>query len=113
MKLILNENRKKLNLSEGIKYHLKNKISITESIFRMGSDAWCDLVNESRDLYYEGNLNLSDDDIFIIESNAGSYGEYKGEDVPLDAPFPINDQGKFAVFCLNEQGETKRVVFSA
>ena len=112
MRLILKEDKAKLQLSEGMKYHLENKLSLDESEFRMGSIAWCDLVNEVRSLYFGGYILISEAEKAIIESNAGSFGEYNGEDVPLDAPFPIDEAGNFAVFCLNENNETVRVVFS-
>jgi hypothetical protein len=117
MKLILKENKKKLNLSEGVRYHLKNGISIQESIFRIGSESWCDLINEVRELQEEGLILLSEAEQEFIDSDAGEYGLYEGEDVPLDAPFLLevkNDGTKvYGVFVLDENEQTKKVVFKA
>lgn len=112
MKLVLNENVNKVVLSENLKYHLKNKVSIQESVFRIGSDSWCDLINEVRELHEDGAIVLNEEEQEIIDSDAGEYGLYEGEDVPLDAPFPLDDKGNYGVFCLNENGETTKVVFS-
>lgn len=112
MKLVLNENVNKVVLSENLKYHLKNRITIQESVFRIGSDSWCDLINEVRELHEDGAIVLNEEEQEIIDSDAGEYGLYEGEDVPLDAPFPLDDKGNYGVFCLNENGETTKVVFS-
>jgi hypothetical protein len=117
MKLILNENTKKTLLSENLKYHLKNRITIHESVFRIGSDSWCDLINEVRELHEDGLIMLNEEEQEIIDSDAGEYGLYEGEDVPLDAPFLLevkNDGTKlYGVFVLDEHENTKKVVFKA
>jgi hypothetical protein len=115
MKLILNENTKKTVLSENLKYHLKNRITIQESVFRIGSDSWCDLINEVRELHEDGLIMLNEAEQEIIDSDAGEYGLYEGEDVPLDAPFLLevkNDGTKlYGVFVLDENEQTKKIVF--
>lgn len=112
MKLLINESKLKYNLSEGLNYHLNNNLTIQDSVYRMGSDAWCELINEVRKLSNKGVLYLNEDEQFIVDSDAGKYGLYEGETVPLDAPFPLDDNGNYAVFCLNEEGITEKVVFS-
>lgn len=114
MKLVLNENVNKVVLSENLKYHLKNKVSIQESVFRIGSDSWCDLINEVRELHEDGLVLLSEEEQEIIDSDAGEYGLYEGEDVPLDAPFlleVVNGTNIYGVFVLDENGNTKKVIF--
>lgn len=116
MRLLLKENKENIILSEGLNYHLKNKKKLEESVYRMGSESWCDLVNEVRALYTIGNMTLTENELFIIESNAGEYGEYMREDVPLDAPF-LEHVGKcgdklYGVFVLDENGKTKKVNFT-
>jgi hypothetical protein len=115
MKFILNENAKKTILSENLKYHLKNRITIQESVFRIGSESWCDLINEVRELHEDGLIMLNEEEQEIIDSDAGEYGLYEGEDVPLDAPFLLevkNDGTKlYGVFVLDENEQTKKVVF--
>lgn len=114
MKLVLNENVNKVVLSENLKYHLKNRITIQESVFRIGSDSWCDLINEVRELYEDGLVMLNEEEQEIIDSDAGEYGLYEGEDVPLDAPFlleVVNGTNIYGVFVLDENGNTKKVIF--
>lgn len=117
MKLVLNENVNKVVLSENLKYHLKNRITIQESVFRIGSDSWCDLINEVRELHEDGLVMLSEEEQEIIDSDAGEYGLYEGEDVPLDAPFllEIRKDGTkiYGVFVLDENENTKKVIFKA
>jgi hypothetical protein len=100
---------KKIEISENLKYHLDNNLSIGDSIFRIGSDAWCDLVNEIRDLYFESKIQLSKDDIATILTDAGKKGIFEGELVPLDAPFPINNE-EYGVF-IKEDNKIKRIIF--
>ena len=35
-------------ISEGLNYHLERGIPLSESIFRIESEAWIDLINEAR-----------------------------------------------------------------
>lgn len=108
--LKINHNQKETTkISDGLQYHLDKKLTITNSIYRIGSDAWCELVNEVRELYFEGKIELSEDDRSLILTDAGKKGIFENELVPLDAPFPINDD-EYAVFI--KQDETiKKINF--
>lgn len=103
--LKLNENK----VSKNLQYHLDKNLTIRDSIFRIGSDAWCDLVNEIRDLYFEGRIELSDDDKSLILTDAGKKSIFENELVPLDAPFPISED-EYAVF-VKENETVKKIVF--
>lgn len=96
-------------ISKNLQYHLDNNLTISDSIFRIGSDGWCDLVNEIRELYFEGKITLNDDDKEIIFTDAGKKDLFYGEFVPLDAPFPINDR-EYAVF-IRENNKIKKITF--
>lgn len=74
------------NISENMKYHLDNKLTLSESIYRYGSDQWINLVNEARDLYYKGYLKLNESDEFILLTEAGRTGIFGGKEVTLDIP---------------------------
>lgn len=80
----------------------------------MGSLSWCMLINETRRLFKEGHLVLTESEKAIIDTNAGQLGDYKGEQVPLDAPFFQFESKKygnlFGVFTLKE-GKTLKVNF--
>jgi hypothetical protein len=75
------------HLSEGLNYHYENKISLMESVYRIGSEAWLDMINEARSLWEAGQIELNEDDLFLISTEAGSYGIYEGSDVLLEIPF--------------------------
>lgn len=73
-------------VTEGLNYHLKNNIPLMDSIFRYGSKAHFNLINEVRELYSEGRIELSVDDKMLIETDLGKFDLYEGQEVPLDLP---------------------------
>lgn len=75
-----------VQLSENIQYHLENQLSLSNTVFRLGSDAWMDLVNEMRNLWEQGLLHVNENDEFILMTEAGRTGIYKGKSVALDSP---------------------------
>jgi hypothetical protein len=85
-------------LSENLKYHVENNISLSNSVFRLGSDGWMNLVNEIRGLYEKGQINLNENDEFIILTEAGRTGIYQGKSVPLDSPQRSSGPKKFHVY---------------
>jgi len=74
--------------SEGLKYHVREGISLVESIYRPGSKAFFDLINEARARHLAGDVDLSEIDIELVESDLGQWGVYEGREVALD--FPIS-----------------------
>lgn len=85
-------------ISESLAYHIESEISITESVFRPGSDAHIQLLTEARELFYEGALTLSSFDSNLFEStDLGLTGIFNGKVVPLDLPLEdidINEEKK-------------------
>lgn len=121
-------------ISEGLQYHLDREIPLMESVYRIESESWLDMINEARDLWEKNVIDLSDDDLFLISTDAGRYGIYENESVLLDVPFYFEDnideaeyrgrevdlnkpfrtpQGprKFAVYTKNESGNVIRLGF--
>jgi hypothetical protein len=92
---VLNENLgARILMTENMKYHVKNKLAITENTFRYGSQAFLDLWAEARYLYSRNAIHVNDDDKeIIIETNLGDYGMYEGQKVPLDMPMLENELG--------------------
>ena len=132
-KMILKE---QTEISDDLKYHLKNSITLNENIFRIYSDSYFNLINEVRDLYYSGRIDLEDDnDIWLVESNLGESATLdNGKVVWLDAPFEIKENlmevkhhgknvrlnspfrtpggpKKFAVYVKSKAGKIKKVTF--
>jgi len=89
-KMVLNES---VEISDELKYHLENSLTLNENVFRVYSKSYFNLINEVRDLYYSGIIDLEDeDDIWIVGSNLGeSVTLNNGKVVYLDAPFEIEE----------------------
>jgi hypothetical protein len=78
-----------VNVSENLKYHLDNKISLCENVFRIYSNAYFELIKEARDLYNKDLIELNDEDAELVETKLGESADYNGKTVYLDAPRPI------------------------
>lgn len=77
----------KTPISEGLRYHIENGISLQENVFRIGSKKYLQLFAEARMLLEWGNISLDENSKFLIENtDIGKFGVYEGEKVPLDLP---------------------------
>lgn len=75
------------NLSEGLQHHVSTKTPLTENVYRVGSDAYFDLIKEARVEYKKGNYTpLNEEEKEILESDLGEWATFRGERVPLDFP---------------------------
>ena len=134
--LVLTEN---VEVSDTLKYHMDNSMSLTNNVFKVYSESYFDLVNEVRDLYNEGMIDLNEEDRLMIESDLGKKIKIGKEIVYLDAPYiyeteteedilteaklngtniqlnkPHRTPGgpkKFAVYVKSETGGVKKVTF--
>ena len=119
--LILRENS---NVSDSLKYHIDNGLTLTNNIFRVYSEGYFDLVNEVRELYNEGKIDLNDEDTLMIESDLGIKVKIGKEYVYLDAPYIHESEEdilteskiprgnkKFAVYTKGKNGGVKKVTF--
>ncbi len=79
-------------LSEGLSYHINNQKPLIENVYRIYSEKFFNLFNESRRLYNEGVLLLDGDDLELIKTNIGETGIYEGEEVFLDIPFILGEE---------------------
>ena len=83
-------------ISESLMYHIDNEISVTESIYRPGSNAHLEVLNEARRLHESGKLILSQGDATLFETtDLGKTGTYRGIEVPLDLPLEILNEAKY------------------
>ena len=125
-------------ISEDLKYHLENRLSLTETIFRIYSDKYFKLINEVRNLYNQHNIELNEEDTWIVESDLGKKVLLEnGDEVWLDAPMyeeeveellfeakhhgknvklnsPFRTSGgpkKFAVYVKTPKGTIKKITF--
>lgn len=83
---------KNIKISENLKYHLENKISLCENVFRIYSKSYFDLINEVRELYNKDLIAVNDEDAELLESNLGESTTYKNRTVYLDAPIKIKEK---------------------
>lgn len=126
---------RKINVSEELRYHLENNLTLTENVFRIYSDSYFNLINEVRNLHRLGFIKLNENDKWIIESDLGkSILLESGQRVWLDAPIelqePLNEAihrgknvklgspfrtpggpKKFAVYVKTPGGGVKKVTF--
>jgi len=86
--VLLNESvAPKQILSENLRYHVDNKLPLTENTFRYGSPAFLNLWSEARYLYLREIIHVNEEDKEILEeTHLGNYGVYEGKKVPLDLP---------------------------
>lgn len=83
--LVLTED---IDVSDNLRYHIQENLSLTENVFRVYSKKYFELVNEVRELHYEGLIKLNEDDLGLIETDLGeSVVLEDGSVVYLDAPF--------------------------
>ena len=92
--VILNENvAPREILSENLRYHVENKLPLTENTFRYGSKSFLNLWAEARSLYLREVIHVNDDDKEILEeTDLGNYGLYEGIQVPLDLLLLENEE---------------------
>lgn len=126
---------RKITVSEDLQYHLDNKLTLTENVFRIYSESYFNLINEVRNLHKLGFIKLNENDRWIVESDLGkSVLLESGERIWLDAPFedpqslneathrgkkvrlgsPFRTPGgpkKFAVYVKSPGGNIKKVTF--
>ena len=107
------------HISNDLAFHIKENILLHESIFRIGSEKYYNLLNEARDLFNKGLLtDLNPDDQFLLERlQTGTKAKYRDRDsktwktVTLDDPWRLrgNKNHKFGVYIdtgrENEEGE--------
>ena len=119
--LMLKENVKISNL---LQYHIDNGMTLTENAFMFYSENYFDLINEVRELFNEGKIDLNEEDRLMIESDLGIKVKIGKEYVYLDAPYiyeteenvlteskiPIGPK-KFAVYTKDKTGGVKKVTF--
>jgi len=74
-------------VSQGLRYHLDNNIPLTENIYRPHSESFFDLINEVRELYFDGEIVLNEEEVELIETDLGEkIILFNGQEVYLDIP---------------------------
>tara|TARA_B110000908_G_scaffold168276_1_gene222858 strand:- start:394 stop:945 length:552 start_codon:yes stop_codon:yes gene_type:complete len=113
-----------------LEWHLNNKRTLSENVYRYSSESFIQLFTEARQAWRDGKIQLNEFDEQLLEdTDIGLYGEYEGQKVPLDLPMEsINEaeyQGKevslnkpkrggskkFYVYVKNKKGNVQKVSF--
>ena len=86
IKKVLQEQTKSV-VSQGLRYHLDNNIPLTENIYSPHSESFFDLINEVRELYFDGEIVLNEEEVELIETDLGEKVIlFNGQEVYLDIP---------------------------
>ena len=86
-KLVMNESKNPIFISDGLFYHIENNLPINESIYRPQSMMFLKLFVETRNLYESKRLTLCEaDQYYFNNTDIGTFGEYNSIKVPLDLP---------------------------
>lgn len=118
---------------ERFNYHIDNNLPLSESVFRIGSESWFQMINEARELWENNILDFNEDELFFLQSDLGKRDFFEGVEVWLDVPFleedlheaeyrgrkvnlnrPFRTSGgprKFGVYTKNESGKVVLVRF--
>ncbi len=128
--MTLNEN---IEVSDSLMYHIKKRIPLSENVYKTYSRSFINLINEVRDLFEEGLINLNENDRELVESDLGkkvklpdgqivylevpiedvnflSEAEYQGRKVQL-GKIMQGDVKKFKVYVKNDKGNVVKVNF--
>jgi hypothetical protein len=87
--LVLKES---VEMSDALKYHVENGMTLTNNIFRAYSESYFNLVNEVRTLWENGQIKLNEEDTLMVESDLGKKVMVNGKLIYLDAPFIYEDE---------------------
>lgn len=109
---ILNENIvSKEILSEGLKYHIKNKIPLTKNIHKPGTKSYFNLWSEARYLYSRGIIDVLGEDLRILtKTHLGNFGIYEGKNIPLN--FPINEGDTIFQYVRDNKDKSIKKIFT-
>ena len=119
--LILKENVK---ISNALQYHIDNGMTLTENAFMFYSEGYFNLVNEVRELFNEGKIDLNEEDTLMVESDLGIKVKVGKKYIYLDAPYISETEEdvltesktprghkKFAVYTKDKTGGIKKITF--
>ena len=88
-----------------LQYHIDNKLSLHEHVYRYNSEAFIQLFKEAREAHRNEDIELSEEDIELLETtDIGEYGDYNGMRVPLDLPMVSPDKNAlFEIGCMIDE----------
>ena len=76
-----------------LQYHLDNKLTLSECVYRYSSDSFIQLFAEARQALRDGKITLNEQDLDLLENtDIGQYGMYGGQKVFLDVPMVYEEE---------------------
>ena len=84
--------KEEVEVSEHLQYHIENKLSLTDNVFRAYSNGYFNLVNEVRELWEQGLISLNEEDTLMVKSDLGKTAIFEGETIYLDAPVYLSEE---------------------
>ncbi len=88
LKLIILDEIRKTVFKEGLRHHYVNRVPVHESIYRIGSPCYFNVISQARDFYKKGLYEVvNEEERDILENtNLGEWAMFEGEEIPLDFP---------------------------
>ena len=102
--------------SDNFLYHINNNIKLYQNIFRYGSDAWCDMVQEAKELYEKDLIELDEEEIELINNDSGKIVFIDNEKYVLNTPFKNTDEDsehEFFVYICDDNKKIRKIKFNA
>jgi len=84
--------KESVEMSDALKYHVENGLTLTNNIFRAYSEGYFNLVNEVRTLWENRQIELNEEDTLMVESDLGKKVMINGKLIYLDAPFVYEEE---------------------
>jgi len=78
------ELHKEMIVSDDLKYHIENEIPLNETIYRVGSEKYFNLIKEVKSLYSKGLIKLNENDAFIVNEFDNQYIMLEGKKVKMN-----------------------------
>ena len=104
----LNSNHgSKIDISEGLKFHIATNKSIIDNVYKKGTDNFNNLLEECRDLYMNGDLELSDDDLSFIMENTNN----TDRNSPTFTHFNEDNISKITNLVLERLNSIKKIIY--
>jgi hypothetical protein len=100
------------NISDNLLYHVENNLSIVESVFRPGSKAHIELLEEARFLLENESIILDPLEAKLLtETDLGKTALFEGVEVPLDLVLEKEESKKLNYPRRNSGGKKKYYVY--
>ena len=90
---IIKEELQRAVFKPGLLHHVKNRIPVTENIYRPGSPCFFNVIKQARHYHKKGLYEvLNDQERDLLEnSELGEWAVFEGERVPLDFPLFVDE----------------------